>query len=125
MGVPGMNRGNNPSSVSGPGAYDSPFGLRDNGGGMMMGPNHPIFDPRNGPGSDPTSSNNAPDLRCPPGARFDPIGPSATLPRGNGQDLRPRGSGSEFTGEPDNDNKPFFGSSDVCVFVKRTIKSFT
>ncbi|KAI9317162.1 PI31 proteasome regulator N-terminal-domain-containing protein [Dichotomocladium elegans] len=73
------------------------------GGGMFVGPNHPMFigrgegvrDPfggRGGPGELPPGA-------VPPGARFDPIGPTGMRP--------PRGPrGGFFSGEPDNDDAP-------------------
>jgi len=68
------------------------------GDGMFVGPDHPLFgsrspgDPLRGPwGGD----GFLPPMGAPPGARFDPIGP--TFPN------RPRRSGPPGAGDPDND----------------------
>lgn len=58
---------------------DDDDGLEE--GGMLMGPDHPVFRP-------PDSHTNLPPPGHPPGARFDPVSP-----------LRP-------IGEPDNDEFP-------------------
>ncbi|KAI7851912.1 PI31 proteasome regulator N-terminal-domain-containing protein [Circinella umbellata] len=80
-------------------------GLRmpGSGGGMFVGPNHPMF------GHQSPDSVGLPQGAVPPGARFDPIGP--VMPgagrggrgRGNG---RGRGGVGRFSGEPDNDELP-------------------
>jgi proteasome inhibitor subunit 1 (PI31) len=85
------------------------------GGGMYVGPDHPIFGDVRGGNSDLDDPSrifggpqNLPRGAVPPGARFDPIGPFGRLP------VRPpppsgigRGSGTggprNFSGEPDND----------------------
>ncbi|GAA5896300.1 hypothetical protein JCM5296_002940 [Sporobolomyces johnsonii] len=56
-----------------------------NGGGMFMGPDHPLFRERFGPGSDVVGGTGQgrrwggdgylPPMGAPPGARFDPVGP--------------------------------------------------
>ncbi|CEG68448.1 hypothetical protein RMATCC62417_04706 [Rhizopus microsporus] len=71
-------------------------GSRGTGGGMYVGPNHPIFggrfdDPPIGGGPE-----NLPRGAVPPGARFDPITPPG--PRFN-----PRNFRAPRSGEPDND----------------------
>ncbi|KAI9265274.1 PI31 proteasome regulator N-terminal-domain-containing protein [Phascolomyces articulosus] len=79
-------------------------GLRmpGSGGGMFVGPNHPMF-------GHPNPDSNLPPGAVPPGARFDPIGPvmpgrGGGLGRGTG---RGRGGMSgRFAGEPDNDELP-------------------
>ncbi|CAG8762036.1 8266_t:CDS:2, partial [Cetraspora pellucida] len=80
-----------------------PFGVPSRGGGMYVGPNHPMFDarpPNNGGiyGGPQTLPRGA----VPPGARFDPIGPFGPQPgRFPG-----RGGGGMFSGDPDNDELP-------------------
>ncbi|KAG8887019.1 hypothetical protein FRB98_000644 [Tulasnella sp. 332] len=95
------------------------FGGEDDG--MFVGPNHPIFRDRRGPGGAGSFGGEPqgpwggdgflPAMGAPPGARFDPIGPgprgglplggfpgpSRGGPFGSGQ------SGRGFMGEPDND----------------------
>ncbi|KAL9543532.1 hypothetical protein PS6_009231 [Mucor atramentarius] len=87
-------------------------GLRmpGSGGGMFVGPDHPIFGSRGGSSLDDPSGlfggpQPLPRGSVPPGARFDPIGPFGSLPvrpSGNrpGGRRDPRGLHS---GEPDND----------------------
>lgn len=84
---------------------------------MYVGPNHPIFRDRRGPGAGgehqgPWGGDGfLPPMGAPPGARFDPVGPghrgggplggfpgpSRGGPFGGG------GGGRGFMGEPDND----------------------
>ncbi|CAG8830860.1 20214_t:CDS:2, partial [Gigaspora margarita] len=84
------------------GAYN-PFGGPSRGGGMYVGPNHPMFDTRppnrggiyGGPQTLPRGS-------VPPGARFDPVTPFGPQPgRFPG-----RGGRGAFSGDPDNDELP-------------------
>ncbi|KAJ2348607.1 hypothetical protein IWW50_005109, partial [Coemansia erecta] len=87
-----------------------PLGGIDEGGGMFVGPNHPMFRQGGGSGlgSDPLRGpDTLPPGAVPPGARFDPItplgpNPPGGLPRGG----LPRGGGGAgpFSGEPDPDN---------------------
>ncbi|KAI9498870.1 PI31 proteasome regulator N-terminal-domain-containing protein [Zychaea mexicana] len=88
-------------------------GLRmpGDGGGMFVGPHHPMFG---------GVADNSPDARlppgaAPPGARFDPIGPFMPDPRRGGAGGlgrsgrgggRGRGGVGRFSGEPDNDELP-------------------
>ena len=57
-----------------------------NGGGMIMGPNHPIFNQNQEPGHRGDYEGYMSPLSVPPGARFDPIfpdgGPSNSLGHG-------------------------------------------
>ena len=84
---------------------NNPFGppplFSEDGDGMVIGPNHPIFNPRLGqipPGGPWGGDGYLPPLGAPPGARFDPIGPGPGLgPLGRGRGA-PRRSY-----EPDND----------------------
>ncbi|KAJ3184290.1 hypothetical protein HDU87_005137 [Geranomyces variabilis] len=104
--------------------YPRPGGLAG-GGGMFVGPDHPMFGggglPR--PGVPP---EGLPFGAAPPGARYDPIGPFA--PRGGGP-MRPPGrggfggpgrggfpgggGGGGFSGDPDNDELPPPGYNDM------------
>ncbi|CAG8468535.1 12466_t:CDS:10 [Ambispora gerdemannii] len=70
------------------------------GGGMFVGPDHPMFDPRRfGGGREPPGGpQTLPRGAVPPGARFDPIGPF-----GRGY----------FSGEPDPDDEPPPGYSNM------------
>ncbi|KAI8062503.1 PI31 proteasome regulator N-terminal-domain-containing protein [Gongronella butleri] len=73
------------------------------GGGMYVGPGHPMFgrrddDPAGVLGGGPQS---LPRGSVPPGARFDPIGPFQGRPPTRGR-RPPR----QFPGEPDNDEPP-------------------
>ncbi|KAI8332002.1 PI31 proteasome regulator N-terminal-domain-containing protein [Blakeslea trispora] len=82
------------------------------GGGMFVGPNHPMFEGRGGNRLDDPSGlfggpQPLPPGSVPQGARFDPIGPFGGLPRrpGGGN----RGSNRfphNFSGDPDNDELP-------------------
>ncbi|KAH9899744.1 PI31 proteasome regulator N-terminal-domain-containing protein [Cubamyces lactineus] len=91
------------------------------GDGMFVGPNHPIFGPGmrgQGPGGmGPWGGDGfLPPLGAPPGARFDPIGPSPLPgpPGFPGRGNPPRGRGGPFGGqEPDNDDFMPPGSRDM------------
>ncbi|KAI0758293.1 PI31 proteasome regulator N-terminal-domain-containing protein [Irpex lacteus] len=63
-------------------------------GGMFVGPNHPIFNPRpTGQGRGPWGGDGfLPPMGAPPGARFDPVGPG----------LGPHPGGGNMR-DPDND----------------------
>ncbi|KAI8339736.1 PI31 proteasome regulator N-terminal-domain-containing protein [Chlamydoabsidia padenii] len=91
------------------------------GGGMFVGPDHPMFNNRRDL-DDPAGVFGGPQPlprgAVPPGARFDPIGPFGGNPgRGGGifgRGGRGRGSGrSQFSGEPDNDELPPPGYNDM------------
>ncbi|KAI8075482.1 PI31 proteasome regulator N-terminal-domain-containing protein [Gilbertella persicaria] len=79
------------------------------GGGMYVGPDHPIFGGRGGSSLDDPSGlfggpQPLPRGSVPPGARFDPIGPFGGLPRRPTGGNRGRGGPHRnFAGEPDND----------------------
>jgi len=78
------------------------FGDR-RGGGMIVGPDHPLFDGRGAsqPSGPWGGDGFLPPLGAPPGARFDPVGPFGRggFP-GVGRGGRGRGA---FGGDPDND----------------------
>ena len=82
----------------------------DQGGGMIVGPDHPMFRDRFQPGGigDLDGRRNLPPGAVPPGARFDPIGPMGGAPRppfgGPGRG-RGRGGGG-IGGDPDFDDFP-------------------
>ncbi|KAJ2454017.1 hypothetical protein EV183_001857 [Coemansia sp. RSA 2336] len=90
------------------------LGGMDQGGGMVVGPNHPMFRQGGGSdsgfGADPLSGpQRLPPGAVPPGARFDPIVPHGQAPPGG----RPRGGlprgppgrgGGPFSGEPNPDS---------------------
>ncbi|KAI8601387.1 PI31 proteasome regulator N-terminal-domain-containing protein [Dissophora ornata] len=102
------------------------------GGGMYVGPNHPMFR-RPSPGGVGGGSGiyggpqPLPRGSVPPGARFDPIGPfgpvggnapgagtaHGDLRRGPTPGQRGAGSGVPFSGEPDNDEAPPPGYMDM------------
>ena len=65
-----------PPGIRPPGSLIEPGGL-GRGGGMMVGPHHPIFGPRriDDPEYDPSIEGRG---GLPPGARWDPIGPPGT-----------------------------------------------
>ncbi|GAA6039205.1 hypothetical protein JCM8097_000469 [Rhodosporidiobolus ruineniae] len=77
------------------------------GGGMFMGPNHPLFRDRFGPGSDVVGGGDGgggggrrwggdgylPEGGAPPGARFDPVGPVNGPPGGSGLGVGPGQAG--------------------------------
>lgn len=85
----------------------SPPSLFPRGDGMFVGPNHPIFGNRNGPGSGGpwVGDGFLPPLGAPPGSRFDPIGPGPIFPHRGGRGVGGPGRGSNppFSGDPDND----------------------
>ncbi|EIE88334.1 hypothetical protein RO3G_13045 [Rhizopus delemar RA 99-880] len=106
LGLEGPTTPYNPLAVGGDDL--NPFGDRlrlpgsggRGGGGMHVGPDHPIFG--SGGFHDPFGSGgreNLPRGAVPPGARFDPITPPGMgfNPRG------PRGPRGPRSGEPDND----------------------
>jgi hypothetical protein len=72
----------------------------DDNNGMLVGPNHPIFNPpfdETFPDRGPWGGDGyLPPLGAPRGARFDPIVPGPLIGRG-------RGGRRRFSGEPDND----------------------
>ncbi|RIA87375.1 PI31 proteasome regulator N-terminal-domain-containing protein [Glomus cerebriforme] len=80
-----------------------PLGGPSRGGGMFVGPDHPIFGQQQGPtrGGIYGGPQPLPRGSVPPGARFDPIGPFIPGPRGRGF-----GRGGPASGEPDNDELP-------------------
>ena len=83
-------------------------GRGDTGGGMFVGPDHPMFRDRFQPGGamgPGVGRGNLPLGAVPPGARFDPIGPFGPGPRPPGAD-RGRGGGAGGAGEPDWDEMP-------------------
>lgn len=91
--LPGMGGGN--------GGFGGLGG--DNGGGMYMGPDHPLFRERFGPGADVAGRGNAggrrwggdgylPPMGAPPGARFDPVGPSVSFTKSHIRPSRHRES---------------------------------
>lgn len=85
------------------------FGGDDDG--MIVGPNHPIFNPRpEGQGRGPWGGDGfLPPMGAPPGARFDPVGPGlGPHPGGPLPPFGGRGRGRGMPGggnmrEPDND----------------------
>ena len=70
------------------------------GGGMIVGPDHPMF---NNPGSSMPGMGRGglrfPTGAVPPGARFDPVNPFDPM----GPATRGRGQRPPFSGDPDND----------------------
>ncbi|KAG0196529.1 hypothetical protein BGX28_010026 [Mortierella sp. GBA30] len=105
------------------------------GGGMIVGPNHPMFR-RPPPGGGNGGGGGIfggpqplPQGSVPPGARFDPIGPFGQSQGRGGADGAPgagtahrdplsgqgrgRGRGVPFSGEPDNDEAPPPGYMDM------------
>ncbi|KAJ3373130.1 hypothetical protein GGF31_001118 [Allomyces arbusculus] len=100
-----------------------PFGPGGDGGGSIMGPGHPLFAGPSGSGGGPWGGDRfLPPGAVPPGARFDPIGPQVP-PGGGPGGFRPpfqgagrgrgRGSAGPFSGEPDPDELPPPGYSDM------------
>lgn len=83
----------------------------DDGDGMFVGPNHPIFSPSRGAHGElrgPWGGDGyLPPMGAPPGARFDPVGPGfgphpgGPLPGGGGRGRGFPGPGN--TGDPDPD----------------------
>ncbi|OMH83062.1 hypothetical protein AX774_g1955 [Zancudomyces culisetae] len=80
------------------------FGEGVEGGGSIVGPNHPIFGPRGqrhdsvGSGI-PGGPQTLPRGAVPPGARFDPIVPFGNIPGIR----KPGNRGGTFSGDPDKD----------------------
>ena len=101
-----------------PFAPPSLFGENE-GDGMYVGPNHPIFGGMGGMGGRPSQGpwggdGFLPPMGAPPGARFDPVGPGlgpfpgGPLP-GRGPGARGRGRGMPGSGnvrDPDFDDFP-------------------
>ncbi|KAJ2780318.1 hypothetical protein GGI15_003577 [Coemansia interrupta] len=85
-------------------------GAGGEGGGMVVGPGHPMFRRGYSPGAplgDGGRPMGLPQGAVPPGARFDPIGPFGGVPGparpgGRGGPAGPGGSGL-FSGDPDPD----------------------
>lgn len=79
--------------------FQPPALFPDAGDGMYVGPHHPIFAGRTGgPVRGPWGGDGyLPPMGAPPGARFDPVGPSFPGP---GRALGPR---AQRGGDPDND----------------------
>ncbi|KAL9547566.1 hypothetical protein MBANPS3_006108 [Mucor bainieri] len=98
-------------------------GLRmpGSGGGMFVGPDHPIFGNRGGSSvNDPSGLFGGPQPlprgSVPPGARFDPIGPFGSLPVRPSSGNRPGGRRDPrglHSGEPDNDELQPPGYNDM------------
>ncbi|KAJ2367187.1 hypothetical protein H4S01_002302 [Coemansia sp. RSA 2610] len=91
-----------------------PLGGIDQGGGMMVGPDHPMFRQGGRPdaGADPLRDpTRLPPGAVPPGAHFDPITPLGQMPPGgHPRGGLPRGGppgrgggGGPFSGEPNPD----------------------
>eukprot|EP00911_Craspedida_sp_UC1_P000176 UC1_evm1s138 len=59
------------------------------GGGMIVGPDHPLFDDRRGGGFGGGGGGAIPPPGHPPGARWDPVGPVGIGGIGSGGPLRP------------------------------------
>ncbi|KAJ1898241.1 hypothetical protein LPJ66_002877 [Kickxella alabastrina] len=100
---PRVNVGGDDLNPLGP-VFGGPMGIDggNRGGGMVVGPDHPMF--RQGGGRGPIlpgSPETLPPGAVPPGARFDPIGPFGRM-QGPG---RGPGSGGNnfFSGEPNPD----------------------
>ncbi|RHZ47861.1 hypothetical protein Glove_566g16 [Diversispora epigaea] len=93
-----------------------PFGGPNRGGGMFMGPDHPIFD-RRGHSRDNNDIYGGPRTlprgAVPPGARFDPIGPFPSQSPLRGPRGRGRGGSGYIGGEPDGDELPPPGYTDM------------
>ncbi|CAG8514923.1 3636_t:CDS:2 [Ambispora leptoticha] len=112
--------GSNP--IIGPPRFGSGYGLPplggpSRGGGMYVGPDHPIFDSRRFEGDriPPDGPSILPRGAVPPGARFDQILPFGPGPRGRGGVGRGGGRGGSgiFSGEPDFDEIPPPGYNDM------------
>jgi len=104
--------------IPNPFAGRSPIQPLNPGGGMYVGPGHPIFgqgqsqQPRQPGARGPWGGDGfLPPMGAPPGARFDPVGPFGPL-GGRGGGAGPSGfpdrgvppfGGAPFSGEPDND----------------------
>ncbi|KAK0537875.1 hypothetical protein OC842_001475 [Tilletia horrida] len=103
LGIPPGRFGGGPPPLFGGGG-------RDQGGGMIVGPDHPLFRDRFGPGDGRGGNGGTGGLPAgavPPGARFDPIGPFGPGPGvgpGSGPRRPPRGG--PLGGDPDWDDLP-------------------
>lgn len=109
--------------IPNPFAGKSPIQPLNPGGGMYVGPNHPIFGQGRQPGGTgpqgPWGGDGfLPPMGAPPGARFDPVGPFGPMGGGGagiggfpGRGGGARPYGGPFSGEPDNDEflPPRFG----------------
>jgi len=98
------------------GARGRQFPGGDDGGGMFVGPNHPIFRDRFPEGGRGGLGGGM----VPPGARFDPVGPFGQGPMRSGQG-RGRGGlprGPSGMGDPDWDDMPPPGSN-VSRFISK------
>jgi PI31 proteasome regulator len=101
----------------------------NNGDGMFVGPDHPIFGARRGGGTGGPFGERGPwggdgylpPMGAPPGARFDPVGPDVGHFNGIGGGGRGRGRGGPPGGGnmygPDNDE--FMPPGMVCVLLRR------
>ncbi|CAH1765384.1 7131_t:CDS:2 [Entrophospora sp. SA101] len=91
----------------GPSIFGDPYGIPSRGGGMLVGPDHPMFGQRVPSRGDEIfgGPQNLPRGSVPPGARFDPIGPLGPQPLPRPGQPRGRG-GNFFSGDPDNDELP-------------------
>lgn len=100
--------------------FSPPSLFPSNGGdGMLVGPDHPIFDSRRGRGNfgdvgGPWGGDGfLPPMGAPPGARFDPVGPFTGGPfTGPGRTLGPNRGRNPLGGDPDNDE--FMPPGAVC-----------
>ncbi|KAG9051004.1 hypothetical protein FS837_000112 [Tulasnella sp. UAMH 9824] len=119
--IPNIGRSDLDPIGRNPFAPPSLFG--DDGDGMYVGPNHPIFRDRLGPASGGIGGGRGPwggdgflpPMGAPPGARFDPVGPGPLGPRGPfgpGGGLGPR-RGGPGSREPDNDEFMPPGAGDM------------
>ncbi|CAJ0838385.1 4193_t:CDS:2 [Entrophospora sp. SA101] len=83
----------------GPSIFGDPYGIPSRGGGMLVGPDHPMFGQRVPSRGDEIfgGPQNLP--------RFDPIGPLGPQPLPRPGQPRGRG-GNFFSGDPDNDELP-------------------
>ncbi|KAG0225149.1 PI31 proteasome regulator N-terminal-domain-containing protein [Mortierella sp. GBAus27b] len=108
--------------IGGPGPFGGGIG-GSTGGGMIVGPNHPMFRPPGvggigGGGGLYGGPQPLPRGSVPPGARFDPIGPfgpgHGSAPGAGTAHRPPPGQGRHtFPGEPDNDEAPPPGYMDM------------
>ncbi|TPX34989.1 hypothetical protein SmJEL517_g02490 [Synchytrium microbalum] len=87
-----------------PHGYGGLGGFGGGSGGMVVGPDHPMFAGRGGfRGGPPTGPTPLGPLAIPPGARYDPIGPFGPGPNAPVRPGRGNGRGAPFSGEPDPD----------------------
>ena len=127
-GLAGFGGGGRSPFGIGRGEYGGPFGGGDQGGGMIVGPGHPMFQGSpvgGGFGGGmagfglPGRGNPYPPGMVPPGARYDPIGPVGPSlgpfggNRVGGGRGRGRGRGFGGAGDPDFDELPPPGYSDM------------